>query len=203
MPAGERRQIRAQQRKIGRREVLHVATQKHIEGVADHEQDACVREQPTDRRQAQQIERILVHEALATVEANLAARSFPIVAANVIQLLRGQTAQALWVAAAHAHHFIDRFLQKRLLVHRGEQRMRIESEFEQRGTGSWEAYDENRAFIHRRRAGIVPGRDVRGSQPYCVMSNGGAPRAAISGALSRRYASCDRCASFNASKALS
>ena len=52
--------------------------------------------------------------------------------------------------------FIHRVLQKRLLVHRHQQRMRIEREFEQRGAGSWEANDENRAFIHRRRAGIDP-----------------------------------------------
>ena len=73
--------------------MLHVAAQHDVAGMADREQDAGVREQPADRRQGEHVQRILVDQALAGRQLELAPDALPVSAAQLVELRATQVRQ--------------------------------------------------------------------------------------------------------------
>ena len=128
--------------------------------MADRQQDPGVGKEAADRRQPQQVERILVDQPLARRQTHLAPGEGPVVLAHLGQLRPGEPGEAGRIVDAEGHDPVDGLLQVGLLIHGHEGRMGIEHLFQQGGAGAGKGHDEHRAVLGRGRVGFVPAGDV-------------------------------------------
>ena len=110
----------------------------------------------------QDVQRVLVDQALAGCELHLLRDALPVTRAHVVQGFARHVAQPLRVVSARRHQLVERVLHEALLVHGLELRMSVEREFQQRRARTRKTDHEYGAVGGGRRTGVIPGRDIRG-----------------------------------------
>jgi len=157
--------VPAQERKIRRAEMLHEAAQDHIARVTDGKDDLCIREQPPDHRQTQQVQRILIYQSRAGLAGDAVEHFAPVFGANVLQLRGAQRREPTGVLHTLSQDVIERLLQEGLFVERLKLLVSIQHHFQKCRARTRKAHDEDRTFRPGWSAGVVPTRDIRRVTP--------------------------------------
>ncbi len=140
-------QRRAQHHEGRGAERLHAAAEQHVTRVAQAQDDARVRKQPHDHRQAPHVEWILVYQAASTQIGQYAADQPPISVAQLIRVFLAQARQILRIALTNQLHAFDQIMDVGTLVHGLEIWVRIEHLLQQCGARAREADHEDWASL--------------------------------------------------------
>jgi len=100
-------------------------------------------------------------------QIDLFAHAIPIACADTVQLFGAQFSELSGITNAAFIDGIVGLLQKRLLIHRLQERMRVERLFKQSRPGAWKTHNKYGVAFRRRRARLLPRGDICGVRSRC------------------------------------